>query len=401
MSYQTTILADSPVVYYEHEEASGTTMSDAGANSLDGSYAGSGITYEVDGPLQGEDSDAITLDGATGNGSYVSLATTNRPGYPFCLEAWVKPNSATQADVVLLLTDTDAAEQARISVGTSGNVWRFKAENAGTSDVIDSSATIDDTAFVHLFARFVSATERYLYANGVKVAGGTGQTSITWTGTNTTNYELYIGSNEAGGSFLPGTVSRSAYYNADLTPARIREHYRIGVLSDLALPMVTLKTMLSNCGSWQDEVGASTAEAARAYIETVGMSPPSSAAWLDTTPRAYAWIPSDESSSWSRIGQGVGQGMFRSASSVGLSIYRKTPAADTATIDDASVGFLAFVGQVIDELNTLISQGGTGVLLADSIRLTNWYRASTKRKNTEGDFHRADLVLDFYTGVGS
>jgi hypothetical protein len=83
---------------------------------------------------------------------------------------------------------------------------------------------------------------------------------------------------------------------------------------------------------------------------------------------------------------------------VGLTLYRKTPTGDADTIDDASVGFLSWVGAIVDELKTLINAGGTSVLMADSITLVSWYRASAKRGKSEGDFHRADITIDWYGG---
>lgn len=397
MSYQTTILADDPLLYYEHEEASVTTATDDSGNGSDGSYADSGVTYGAEGPLEGETSQGVTFDGTDG---YMSLGGVITPAYPFCIEAWCKPISVEAGDFIVGVWDDSGLGGAAsyIAVGAGGTIWRMGADDTGGGNSVDGGGTLTLNQWQHLFVRFVSATERYLYVDSVFAVGGSGRTSREYVATST---GFYVGGSYGGSDSRPNaTISRTAFYNGDVSPARIAEHYRAGILNALTLPMVTAKNMLAASYTWQAEVGAATAEAAKAYVEFIGMAPPANATWLDSTPRAYTWLPNDDPAQWASIGQGTGPALFPSARSIGITLYRKTPASDTDTLDDASVGFLSWVGAIIDDLKTAINAGGTGVLLADSIRISQWYRASTKRKNTEGDHHRVDILIDWYGGIG-
>jgi len=221
MNYRSIILADTPTVYYEHEDDGvGFVALDASGNGLDGIYAATGVTYEQPGPLASETSKAVTFDGATGQMSYLTLATTDRPTYPFCLESWCNPNSVADNDVVVLVRSTDGEDGAILSVGPSALVWAaFIFQLDDSDEIFSGTAPLVDAVYQHLFARFVSATERYLYQDGAQIAGGAGLSSVPWTGTRTTNYELLIGTS------LPGSVSRVAYYNHDVSPEQIKLHY--------------------------------------------------------------------------------------------------------------------------------------------------------------------------------
>lgn len=242
MSYQSEIIDDSPTVYLELEEASGLTADDDSGNSLDGTYAGSGVTYRATGPLIPEDTYGVTLNGTAGTVS-VSLSGSNRPTYPFCLEAWVKPSSAGQSDVVVQVSASDGSEIAAIRVGEApfayaGN-WVGSISTVGDSSVLDSS-TAPGTAWVHLFARFVSSTERYFYIDGSVVDSSTDDDG-TWSGSLTADYTLQVGSNLGINDFIAATVSRVAYYNADVSASRIETHYNLAAYDEPVTEKIALR----------------------------------------------------------------------------------------------------------------------------------------------------------------
>lgn len=228
MSYQTEILTDSPLLYYEHEESSGTTLDDSSGNDLDGSYAASGVTYAATGPLIPEDTTGVSFDGIAGRFTSASLTTTNRPTYPFVVECWAKPASATPSlgENLLRLESSDQSEQVIIKVG-AGNVWQ--------ASVADSSETANITAgaitggWQHIALRVVDATTRHLYVDG-SLAGSETSTSVTWTGS-VASYTL-SGGWDGSSDYFAVSMSRTALYNADVTASRIDEHYALAAYDE-------------------------------------------------------------------------------------------------------------------------------------------------------------------------
>ena len=227
MIYIDEVLADTPTVYYEHEEASGTTMTDASGSGLDGTYTAGGLTYERPGPLVDRVSLGVAFDGAAGRFTSATLTGANRPSYPFCIECWVRPASATptQGKVAFGVIDHEQGDLARIEVG-AGNLWSARVSGPVNTATITAGAITGGCQ--HIVLRVVSATERRLYVDGVLV-GSEVATSVTWSGTKT-SYTLH-GGWDAGAAHFATTLSRSALYNADLAAARIAAHYRAGVLS--------------------------------------------------------------------------------------------------------------------------------------------------------------------------
>ena len=169
--------------------------------------------------------------------------------------------------------------------------------------------------------------------------------------------------------------------------------------SSIATPLAALEDMLSASSTWQTAVGAANATEAEAFIEFVGILPPSDLDWNSSRPQAYTWIPNDEPIRYASIGQGVGPALSASGGVGGITIYRNTDTASAATIADASVEFLNWVGTVLDDIRTEIATGA--YLMVDEMIVKQWFRASAKRSNSEGDFHRMDIEFRWFTGVGS
>lgn len=73
-SYSATVLADAPVAYWRMAEMTGTTMADATNNANNGRYDGI-VMLAQPGPLAGDGSTAVALDGATGTARVPSSST--------------------------------------------------------------------------------------------------------------------------------------------------------------------------------------------------------------------------------------------------------------------------------------------------------------------------------------
>lgn len=217
MSYQSGILIDTPTAYLELEDDGvGLVAADSSGNGLNAAYSASGVTYLQPGPLISEVSKAVTLDGVAGIVTR-TLTGANKPGFPFCLEVWIDPISVASGDVVTMLVSQQDFS-AIIKVGTGGTTWRLEISSGGNERTVEGGVV--SGGYQHLFARFVSPTKRHLYVDAVPVATNT--ETIAWSVDN--DFSYLIGSDGSGG-FANASFSRVAYYNHDVTPQRIAEHY--------------------------------------------------------------------------------------------------------------------------------------------------------------------------------
>lgn len=224
MTYPSVILADTPTAYYKTEEASGTSATDSSGNSLTGTLSASDITYEADGLLLSEASKALLFGGTSGT-LYRQLTGGDVPSYPFCLEMWIDPDTVSAGEVVLAVgSDTDQ-QAASIRVGAD-NAWRIVAENPIEDDTQDGGPRTGGPQ--HLFARFVSATERYLYVDSQCVVSITNGTTISLP-FGVGNIYLAVANLHNFPGYAELSASHVAYYNHDVSPARVRAHYGAGV----------------------------------------------------------------------------------------------------------------------------------------------------------------------------
>ena len=93
--------------------------------------------------------------------------------------------------------------------------------------IVSSGAGVGDGAWHHLVATFVSATERYLYLDGVQVAGSASETSQ---GINTNMSEIRVGADQSNGvsSYFDGLLDDVAFWSDELTLNEITWLYNSG-----------------------------------------------------------------------------------------------------------------------------------------------------------------------------
>ena len=103
-SYATGVLSDSPLAYFPLNESSGPTVCDVSGNGDNGTYATSGVSYGVSGPLRSDSSQtAVAGDGSSpsllGNAPAITGLSGNQS---FTLEGWFKATTTTNETVVAL-----------------------------------------------------------------------------------------------------------------------------------------------------------------------------------------------------------------------------------------------------------------------------------------------------------
>jgi hypothetical protein len=226
MSYSSTILADSPIVYWQLNETSGTTATDSSGHSNTGTYVGT-YTHNVSAAGASLLSNGVTLDGSTGYINVPTITQINTGGL-FSVEVWINgKNVGGSTNGRILATDhTDInAKGFQLVSGSSNNDIWFDIGVSGSPAVYSPSYLQlnnfwNNNGWNHLVATY-NGSYISLYINAILVS----QTAATGTIV-TPGYNLNIGRNPAyTGDYYGGTISNVAIYNSALNSTQITNHY--------------------------------------------------------------------------------------------------------------------------------------------------------------------------------
>lgn len=228
-AYETTVLADSPVGYWELNETSGTTAYDSSGHGANGTI-GSGVTLGQPGPIISEPSD--TSYEFTNTSGSVSV-TEAAPSSSVSVEAWVQPTSTavnyghaagyrndSTADFYLLqLTNSDSFE------------CRFVNSSGGTYTL---NVTVPVGSWHHLVMTYDGTTQA-VYLDGTLA------TSQAASGSLGTDSAFSIGNNVDRYGFT-GYIAQVALYDSALSAARVQAHYEAAFAIDApgAPPVIPL-----------------------------------------------------------------------------------------------------------------------------------------------------------------
>lgn len=218
MAYNTTILADSPLIYFQLNETSGTTFANSGSNGGASSAIGAGVTKGQSGV---DGSNAILLSG-TSTGYFTASSTPNfMSDNQFSVEAWVKTTTSGAKTIVAYNPGSRG-----FSLGTnSSNRATFSImNNNGTSTVTASGSTnlINDGNWHHIVATAASATLT-IYVDGVST-----QNTSALGGTYGITGDFVVGATSSG---FTGTVDEVALYDGALTSTQVTTHFNAWVQS--------------------------------------------------------------------------------------------------------------------------------------------------------------------------
>lgn len=220
MTYQSTVLADSPAFLWPLNETAGTTAADATGNGHTGTYS-AGCTLNST-PATPMASNAVLLNGTTGHvsSSYnPSLATLS-------IECWANLDGLTQAGNSRLLADshTDSDSHGfQLMLDPNPHVWI--GSGSATANVNSTAGTMPSTGWAHLVATYDGSTLR-LYANAVQV----GSTSFSGTVSAGSASGTAAGYGAAySGDYLNGLIAWAAVYPSALNSTQVTNHYNAGV----------------------------------------------------------------------------------------------------------------------------------------------------------------------------
>lgn len=239
MSYASDILATTdgvttgPQAYYRMAEASGL-LQDSSGHAMHATSSSGVVSYHAASPISTDPADFSILFNGTQN---FQVPDNNLIDFAniYSIEFWVKRTTSGLASAETILDRGSTAFQVYISGSTDPPTERVRLTVPGVGNVVDSTATITDTAWHYVVITKTGATLK-VYQDAVDVTGVvTNQTSST------TATPLYIGSTRNVDNFLQSYVDELAIYKFPLTLAQVQAHYA-SASGQILLPDADLAT---------------------------------------------------------------------------------------------------------------------------------------------------------------
>lgn len=221
-----TIVADAPARYWRMSEANGTAGAlDYSGNSLNGTYASSGVTYGVAGPCTTEGKTAVTLagtatSGVTAHGTFDTVTISGA----LTTEVWFKASTgASGALFGVFGQESSGAASNLLYMDTNGAIAWGTTLATGKLTLATSESWRDGTW--HHALGTVDGTKAVLYIDGIERVSSVHGSFLT---ASAGRWRVGFGSlsgwpNGPTGSFA-GSVAGAATYNSVLSSTRIAAH---------------------------------------------------------------------------------------------------------------------------------------------------------------------------------
>ena len=228
ISYDSTVLADTPVAFWPLNETSGTAAADSTGNGHGATYTG-GFTLNQTGIGDGEPS--VAFNGTTGWVNVPSSVALTNPlalngQGNMSLELWIKSSSTTSRLLMHIPNFTQPFQYwlfngtPRLDVGTNN-----AQSNVGATTGITTSA------WIHLVVVCLGSVSGGAWTGTVthyKNGASNGSGSITSQATNAGTI-MGIGGDSgsavAGAGFFAGNIAKPAFYNYALTATQVSNHF--------------------------------------------------------------------------------------------------------------------------------------------------------------------------------
>jgi hypothetical protein len=238
-AYQSAVLADSPLVYWRSDTASGTTEPDASGNGRTGTISG---ISRVSGAPIGESHNSYHYNAGTSvhihraNESWMSAASLS-------VEAWARPETSSTNSRTVVSRHNTSGHLWTLRIDTNGGVLQamFYCTRAsdGTVHSLGSGAATPLVLgrWYHVVG-VVDSTGMSIYVDGVRMGFRSDVTAIS----TSISQPLYVGRTvhtATDGRWL-GRIDEVALYNYGLAADRIHAHYYAGNPVMAATPAVTV-----------------------------------------------------------------------------------------------------------------------------------------------------------------
>lgn len=209
MAYRDEVLTDSPIIYLELEETSGSpTNSGSGSPTY---TVGSGVTKNATGKW----GNAWGINASTNGYVWINGAGTFLGDVTFSVEMWVKTTDSGK--VIAYFNQPGTGLKYQLNVNSSGkaefSIW------VSTVRTLTSTTTINDNNWHHIVFVGAGTASRFLYVDGVEEATNTGTISTS----TPSSGRLDLGMNNT--SSATATIDEFAVYDSALSAARVAAHY--------------------------------------------------------------------------------------------------------------------------------------------------------------------------------
>lgn len=231
MSYQSEVLADSPVGYWRLGETSGTNFDDISGNNNDGTSLNSPTLGQVGATNDGNKAVRFTAVSSQlinmGDPAVLDVADV------FTLEAWVKMTAVGAGTNRGIMSKGQAGYYIR--VGTTDAIEVIKS---GVALIATSTITLPDTAYHHVVWTKNTSTN-FIYIDGVDRTGTV--TNVACTATTFSFRVACDSTTDVPAEFSNDTLDEIAVYPTALSQARIQAHFAAASESagNLAPPLYT------------------------------------------------------------------------------------------------------------------------------------------------------------------
>jgi hypothetical protein len=232
-SYATGVLSDSPLAYFPLNDSSGPIICDVSGNGDNGTYATSGVTYGVNGPLRSDPSQtAVAGDGSSPSLLGTAPAITGLSGnQSFTLEGWFRATTTTNETVVALSGGSIAgmavwSSHTSCAQGSNPNGSALALDEHGTSNCWDTTSdgvNLFDGNWHYLAIVYDSSTDTMTgYVDGTSLGSETAAlSSFSWS-----SPTVLLGGwvdTQVNQPFV-GDAAQIAVYGTALSTARIDAH---------------------------------------------------------------------------------------------------------------------------------------------------------------------------------
>ena len=213
MSYDSEVLADSPIGYWKLNEGTGTTAIDSGPNAKNGTYKASpGLT--VEGPFGALDK-AMQITAASKQFVEIPDVAALRWVDLVTHEFWIKEPAKIETNWVI------GKGTNSLSSRIQNETIRMLKANVGEAMRTTNNVITPTSPWTHVALVKNAATTRLIYINGVVQA----MTTSTQTGAETTGYLAIGKAGSTNEEYGTSQLSRVAIYKSALTAERVLKHY--------------------------------------------------------------------------------------------------------------------------------------------------------------------------------
>jgi signal peptidase I len=224
------VLADSPTLYYQLNESSGSTVADSSTAGATGSYAAAGISYRQPGTCSYDGGTAVTLNGSSGY-LYRNSQSTAPSTYTF--EIWFATSTSRGGWLIGIgssQSGLSTTADRQLYLTNAGQVGFGTLSNSKKKTAVLSPASYNDGRWHLADATFSTSTGMRLYLDGQLVASnGTATSMLSYSGYLRIGYDDLSGWASAPTSnFLAGSVDEAATYSTVLSASQISRHYLAG-----------------------------------------------------------------------------------------------------------------------------------------------------------------------------